>query len=406
MYNQENIVTSLPVGRQRGKTVRTVFGEIAAGTGSNPCAACPDSKQKHFDSRFTTFTAATFKPKQDYPKNDQTIKIYSDTQNNPLCSLFNDADIGHAEDLDESANSISSDWDYEPTMATSDWFDDLLKIETPLKKLPITDIDYMTANEYTQDIYLHLRERERNYKFNWSYMTQQPDITHNMRSILIDWLVEVAVEYKLLPETLHFTISYIDRFMSVMSVHKSKLQLVGITAMFVASKYEEVYFPAIHKFIYITDDSYTKKDILIMEKLMLDVLEFDLSLPNSHLFVNQFCNMFHLDQRSSALATYLNELAVLDGENFLHFSPSILAAGSVALARQTLREEIWSDEMAEMSGYSLKDIIPCLIKLYQAFNDADNHPQQSIQLKYRSEKFYHVANLTPGSLPLYQESHM
>lgn len=66
-------------------------------------------------------------------------------------------------------------------------------------------------------------------------MRKQPDITDNMRSILVDWLVEVAEEYKLHTETLYLAVNYIDRFLSYMSVVRGKLQLVGTAAMFIAS---------------------------------------------------------------------------------------------------------------------------------------------------------------------------
>jgi cyclin A len=63
----------------------------------------------------------------------------------------------------------------------------------------------------------------------------QLDITSNMRGTLVDWLVEVADEYKLLPETLHLSVSYIDRFLSLNTVHRSKLQLLGVSSMLIAS---------------------------------------------------------------------------------------------------------------------------------------------------------------------------
>lgn len=66
-------------------------------------------------------------------------------------------------------------------------------------------------------------------------MRKQPDITHNMRSILVDWLVEVAEEYKLHTETLYLAVNCIDRFLSYMSVVRAKLQLVGTAAMFIAA---------------------------------------------------------------------------------------------------------------------------------------------------------------------------
>ena len=66
-------------------------------------------------------------------------------------------------------------------------------------------------------------------------MKKQPDINNSMRAILMDWLVEVAEEYKLLPQTLYLTVNYIDRFLSAMSVLRGKLQLVGTACMLLAS---------------------------------------------------------------------------------------------------------------------------------------------------------------------------
>ncbi len=66
-----------------------------------------------------------------------------------------------------------------------------------------------------------------------------------MRAILIDWLVEVHLKFKLVPETLYLTVSLIDRYLEKVEVHWEKLQLVGVTAMLIASKYEEIYAPEV-----------------------------------------------------------------------------------------------------------------------------------------------------------------
>lgn len=92
-------------------------------------------------------------------------------------------------------------------------------------------------------------------------MISQPDITNPMRAILIDWLVEVCDEFNLLTETLYLSVSYIDRYLSVVHVPRSKLQLVGVTCLYIAAKYEEIFPPDINEFSYITDDTYTKKEV-------------------------------------------------------------------------------------------------------------------------------------------------
>ncbi|CAK1580451.1 unnamed protein product [Parnassius mnemosyne] len=103
--------------------------------------------------------------------------------------------------------------------------------------------------EYRQDIYEYMREIEVKNRANPRYMRKQPDITLMMRSILIDWLVEVCDEYGQQSETLHLAVSYVDRFLSYMSVVRTKLQLVGTAATYIAAKYEEVYQMCLQNFL-------------------------------------------------------------------------------------------------------------------------------------------------------------
>ncbi|PSN53589.1 G2/mitotic-specific cyclin-A [Blattella germanica] len=157
-------------------------------------------------------------------------------------------------------------------------------------------------DEYKEEIYQYLRQREVRHRPKFGYMKKQPDITYSMRTILVDWLVEVAEEYKLQTETLYLAVSYIDRFLSFMSVVRAKLQLVGTAAMFVAAKYEEIYPPDVGEFVYITDDTYTKKQVLRMEHLLLKVLAFDLSVPTPLSFITSFRVVTNLPETTMFLA--------------------------------------------------------------------------------------------------------
>ena len=109
---------------------------------------------------------------------------------------------------------------------------------------------------------------------NYMKETQQ-DINEKMRSILIDWLVEVHLKFKLVPESLYLTVNIIDRYLEREQVNRSKLQLVGVTAMLIACKYEEIYPPIVKDFVFITDNAYNKEEILRMERKMLSCLDFD-----------------------------------------------------------------------------------------------------------------------------------
>jgi cyclin B len=97
------------------------------------------------------------------------------------------------------------------------------------------------------------------------YMIKQNDINEKMRAILVDWLIEVHYKFKLLPETLFLTVNLIDRYLEKEIIHRTKLQLVGVTAMLIASKYEEIYAPEVKDFVYITDRAYQKEEILRQE---------------------------------------------------------------------------------------------------------------------------------------------
>lgn len=162
---------------------------------------------------------------------------------------------------------------------------------------------FFNVEEYQADILQYLKSAETNHVPKYGYMRKQPDINHSMRTILVDWLVEVCEEYRLQNETLCLAVSYIDRFLSVMSVVRAKLQLVGTAAMFIAAKYEEIYPPNVGEFVYITDHTYTKSQVLRMEQIILKVLKFDLFVPSLYMFTSIFANMLELDDKVKHLAS-------------------------------------------------------------------------------------------------------
>lgn len=108
-------------------------------------------------------------------------------------------------------------------------------IEEPSKSVSNFRERFFEVEEYQGDILEYLREAESRNRPKFGYMRRQPDINKSMRTILIDWLVEVGEEYKLHGETLCLAVTYIDRFLSLMSVVRAKLQLVGTAAMFIAA---------------------------------------------------------------------------------------------------------------------------------------------------------------------------
>ncbi|ROL54248.1 Cyclin-A1 [Anabarilius grahami] len=261
--------------------------------------------------------------------------------------------------------------------------------------------DVLCVSEYAEDIHRYLRECEVKYRPKPGYMRKQPDITNCMRIILVDWLVEVGEEYKLCSETLYLAVNYLDRFLSCMSVLRGKLQLVGTAAVLLAAKYEEVYPPEVDEFVYITDDTYTKKQLLRMEQHLLRVLAFDMTAPTVHQFLMQYTLEEQVCARTVNLALYLSELSLLEVDPFVQYLPSKTAAAAYCLANYTLNGALWPENLYAFTGYSLAVISTCLKELHKLHLGAASRPQQAIQEKYRSSKYCGASLIEPvESLPL------
>lgn len=265
----------------------------------------------------------------------------------------------------------------------------------------------MNCLEYKHDILKYMRQLERDNKPKTNYMKKQLDITASMRSILVDWLVEVSEEYKLNAETLYLAVNYTDRFLSQMSVLRGKLQLVGTASMYIAAKYEEITPPDVNEFVYITDDTYTKKQVLRMEHLLLKVLDFKMSPPTINWFMSHFLRFIRTEcglkdgadpdmmSRVENLSRYLAELTLIDADTYLTYLPSQIAASAIYLALYTLGQE-WTKQVEEICAYTADEIKWCVQDLYKTMEQAATHPQQAIQEKYKQAKYDHVSLIEPA----------
>ncbi|KAG5345141.1 CCNA2 protein, partial [Acromyrmex charruanus] len=323
------------------------------------------------------------------------IRTIDSTSTYAFCNKIEEVDQKKKDDILSKDSPMSLGMSLEKSLTYSSSSNEEYRLRRECNKelrINIFDVD-----EYRADIYNYLRTSESLHRPKPGYMKKQPDITYSMRSILIDWLVEVAEEYRLQDETLYLAISYIDRFLSYMSVVRSKLQLVGTAAMFIAAKYEEIYPPDVGEFVYITDDTYSKTQVIKMENLILRVLSFDLTVPTHVTFLMEYCISNNLSDKIKFLAMYLCELSMLEGDPYLQYLPSHLAASAIALARHTFREEIWPHELELSTGYNLKTLKECIAYLNRTFSNAPNFQQTAIQEKYRSSKYGHVSMLLPRS---------
>ncbi|XP_020223100.1 cyclin-A2-2 isoform X2 [Cajanus cajan] len=278
----------------------------------------------------------------------------------------------------------------------------------PSDGLGIVDIDSVELKDpqvwssYAPDIYKNICVREFERRSLSNYMDElQQDINPSMRGILIDWLVEVSEEYKLVPDTLYLTVNLIDRFLSQSLIQKQRLQLLGVTCMLIASKYEEMCAPRVEDFCFITDNSYTKAEVLKMESEILNVLHFQLSVPTTKTFLRRFILAAQYSYKVSDaelefLANYLAELTLVE-YSFLQFLPSLIAASAVLLARWTLNqsEHPWNSTMEHYTNYKVSELKTTVLALADLQLDTKGYCLNAIREKYKQQKFKSVANLSP-----------
>jgi G2/mitotic-specific cyclin 3/4 len=200
--------------------------------------------------------------------------------------------------------------------------------------------DTSMVAEYGDEIFEYMHSLEEKMKPNANYMDHQAEIQWSMRSVLMDWLVQVHNRFTLLPETLFLAVNYVDRFLSAKVVSLGKLQLVGATALFVAAKYEEINCPSVQEIVYMVDGAYTGDEVLKAERFMLSMLQFELGWPGPMSFLRRISKADDYDLETRTLAKYFLEITVMD-ERFVSCAPSFLAAGAHCLARFMLKKGDW-----------------------------------------------------------------
>ncbi|NWV37989.1 CCNB2 protein, partial [Grantiella picta] len=236
-------------------------------------------------------------------------------QEEDLCQAFSDVLLHNVEDID------AEDWE-NPQM----------------------------CSDYVKDIYLYLRELELQQSVRPHYLDGRV-INGRMRAILVDWLVQVHSRFHLLQETLYMCVAIIDRFLQSHPVSRKKLQLVGVTALLVASKYEEIMPPDIADFVYITDNAYTTSEIREMEMMILRELNFDLGRPLPLHFLRRASKAGEADAKQHTLAKYLMELTLIDYD-MVHHHPSEIAAAALCLSQKVLGCNKWGTKQQYYTGYT------------------------------------------------------
>lgn len=295
------------------------------------------------------------------------------------------------------------------------------------------DDDPHYVSTYVKEIMRYLLELEKRYAITENYLLNlYDDVKHStsnrMRSVLVNWMVEVHSSFGFLPETLHLSVAITDRYLQKMpSIGNKTLQLVGTIALYVAGKYEEMYIPEISEFVFICDDVFSKEDMFKMEKDILIRMDFELGGPLSLHFLRRYNKVAKVDIEHHSLGKYLIELALVD-HRICHVAPSLQAAAACFLTLVTLGSRIssngncsnntttgsstslssppfniakyWTKTMVHYSSYSYAAITPHVHNLARLLCEAPNSKYQAVRTKYGSSDHRKISMKTALQSPI------
>ncbi|XLS67980.1 hypothetical protein HN51_019003, partial [Arachis hypogaea] len=256
------------------------------------------------------------------------------------------------------------------------------------------NIDLAVA-EYLDDLYIFYKLTEDESRIS-NYMNSQNEINEKMRSITVDWLIDVHWRFNLMPETLYLTINIIDRYLSLTVIPKAELQLVGICSLLLACKYEEIVTPKVKVFAKLTDDAYTNKQIVDMENAILEKLEWYLTVPTPYMFLDRFIRVPEQpDIELKNMVFFLAELGLMHYQIVLH-CPSLIAAATVLAARYALnRNPFWTEILKLRTGYVAEQIMECSKMLIRFQSSAADSKLDTVIQKFSNPERGAIALLPP-----------
>ncbi|XP_030823428.1 G2/mitotic-specific cyclin-B3 isoform X3 [Geospiza fortis] len=283
------------------------------------------------------------------------------------------------------------------------------ELKPPEQRVPaVEDIDreqlgdpYANA-EYAKEIFEYMREREEKFMLP-DYMEKQTDISGDMRAILVDWMVEVQENFELNHETLYLAVKLVDHYLVEVVSMREKLQLIGSTAILIASKFEERCPPCVDDFLYICDDAYKREELIAMEMSILSTLKFDINIPIPYRFLRRFAKCARATMETLTLARFLCEMT-LQEYDYARESPSKLAASCLLLALTMKNLGGWTPTLEYYSGYSAQDLHPLVKRLNFLLTYQPRDKLNAVRSKYSHRVFFEVAKVTPMDMLKLEET--
>ena len=242
--------------------------------------------------------------------------------------------------------------------------------------------DPQDAYEYDLEIYRFLRKAEHERLPSPTLLESQSTITPNMRSMVIDWIVNIHSSGRLHSETLHLTVNIMDRYLSTTDLPKSDFQKLACAAIFIAAKNCEAYPLVPEDLVDVAGHSFTLKSLLRMETDVLVAIDYRVDTILPIVFIKRFLRISARDSIVAMLAHFMSEIALLDA-HFIGMVPSKLAAAIVLLALTLKYEDYkWDKFMEDNTGYTVSDLSPVVQMLLDAIHTIRNSRFQQSFKKY------------------------
>lgn len=239
-------------------------------------------------------------------------------------------------------------------------------------------------------------EMEPEYAVDYDYLSKvQNEVKDTSRGFLVEWIIDVHRKFRLLPETLYVTVSTIDRYLSKMQIKKTQLHLLGVAALLIATKYEEIYPPELKDLLSVSENKFTKEEVLKLEFEILSTLEFNFFVPSILRFLQRYRKLSNTasDDQIFFFAQYLSEISLLDAFFLKHKSSEIAAASFILSARSIKKVNAWNSEMEKWTGYKEKDLKTVIEDLKQFALEVNPKFLSTLKYKFQKEEYLNVASL-------------
>ena len=273
------------------------------------------------------------------------------------------------------------------------------QLESSLENIDIgDDDDPQFVSSYVNDIFAFLYTKEQDVRITKNYFDNLPNIQPKHRDIMANWISESSIRLNLLSETPFLAVNILDQVLSTVRVSRKKLSLVSVSALLIASKFEETYAPTMSDLHIISENMFQDNQILEMERILLNKIEFNLCVAIPLHFLRRFSKAARSDSYTHTLAKYITELSILHYE-MVNYLPSEIAAASVYIARMMRGiHPVWNSNLRHYTRYSehqLASVVSTLNQFVTFHWNKPNNDKNAIFTKYANRRLLSVAN-TPA----------